>query len=95
MNSETRWIHVSFSWPTGGEAAKFEEVFNKAKDWIKYSRNCWLLHTKLDINVWRDRVRAIPGMNDQNIFVVEVEDPIDGVTGYLPEWMWKKLQKDE
>jgi hypothetical protein len=85
-----RWILVTFSWPVGADSAQFEAVFNKAKDWAKYSRNCWLLYTALEVDVWRDRTRKLPGMDKQNILVLEI-DP-DDISGYLPEWMWTKLQ---
>lgn len=88
--TKKRWIHVSFSWPTGGEQKQFEEVFNKAADWIRYSRNCWLVYTGLDIEKWAERVRDIPGMGDQNIFVVDNVN-VAGSSGFLSEWMWNKL----
>jgi hypothetical protein len=91
--AQKRWIHVSFSWPTGGDEKQFEAVFNKAKDWLKYSRNCWLLYTALRVDTWSERVRAIPGMDKQNIFVHEI-DPLQA-NGYLPDWMWEKLYSDD
>ena len=91
--AEKRWIHVSFSWPAGGDEEQFKAVFNKAKDWLKYSRNCWLLYTGISTDTWSDRVRAVPGMENQNIFVYEI-DPLE-VDGYLSDWMWKKLYSEE
>jgi|ERR1700733_13979375 hypothetical protein len=91
MSSATkRWIHVSFSWPSGANPEQVESLFNKATDWVKYSRNCWLLYTGLDLEVWAKRVRALPGMEKQNVFVMEVDDP-HTAEGFLPDWIWDKL----
>jgi hypothetical protein len=94
MSSQSaRWVHISFSWPTGGTTDQFEAVFKKSKDWLRYSRNCWLIYTALDEQVWRDRIRAVPGMDEQNIFLYEV-DPTRA-EGFLSEWIWKKLHSKE
>src|SRR5262249_51779192 len=89
FSKQFRWIHVSFSPPSEMNTDPFEKVFNKAKDWFRYSNNCWFVYTALDSEVWRDRVRKLPGMGDQDIFLYEV-DPVLG-DGYLTEWMWTKL----
>jgi hypothetical protein len=95
MSQDTRrWVHISFSWPTGADPKQFEKVFDKAKDWVKYSRNCWLVYTGLSLDLWSKRISELPGMNNQNIFVLEVNDPRDA-TGLLQEWMWEKLYEYE
>jgi hypothetical protein len=85
-----RWIHVSFAWPAGGEAETFEAVFDKAVDWFKYSRNCYFIYTGKDIDDWRERVSNIRGMQGKNVVVLEID--VEGLSGYLPEWMWKRLR---
>jgi hypothetical protein len=93
--TDKRWIHVSFSWPIGTNATteRFEAVFKTAKYWMRYSRNCWLIYSGVDLEVWRDRIRKIAGMEKQSIFLVEFE--AGDAAGYLPEWMWDKLHEYE
>ena len=86
-----RWIHISFEWPSGGESERFEAVFNKAADWMKYSRNCYFFYTGRDIDEWRERLFNIPGMKNKNILVLEIDK--ENMSGYLPAWMWKRLGK--
>jgi hypothetical protein len=73
------------------QISQIEDVFNKAAYWMRYATNCWVLYTTLDLGTWRDRVRAIPGMEKESVFVIEF-DP-DEASGWLPEWMWKEFNK--
>jgi hypothetical protein len=93
--TDKRWIHVSFSWPIGVGAStdSFEAVFSKAKYWMRYSRNCWMIYSGADLEVWRDRIRKINGMEKQSVFLLEFH--ADEAAGYLPEWMWEKLHDYE
>lgn len=91
--AEKRWVHISFSWPGETNTERFEAVFSKAKYWMRYSRNCWMIYTGVDLDTWRDRVRNIPGMEKQNIFLLEFD--AEDVSGYLSEWIWEKLHEYE
>jgi hypothetical protein len=86
-----RWVHVSFTLPDDVRVSQIEETFNKAAYWMRYSKNCWLLYTRLDLDTWRDRVLAVPGMGNESVFVIEF-DLDKQATGWLPEWMWKEFR---
>lgn len=88
---EKRWIHVGFSWPDNGSEIRFQAVFDKATDWIKYSKNGYFLYTALDLDTWSDRIKEIPGMAEESIFISEF-DPIES-SGLLPQWIWDRLYK--
>ncbi len=90
--SGKRFLHVGFSVPATVDANTLKRVFDKAAYWMKYTKNCWILYTGLETDTWRDRIRAIPGMEGANIFLCEF-DPREA-SGYLPEWMWDDLYKD-
>jgi len=72
-----------------------EAVLNKAKDWIRYAPNCWIIYTGRDAKTWSDRLRKIPGMEGStNFLICEVLlVPSDKRAGWLTDSMWEWINK--
>ncbi len=68
-----------------------EESLNKARDWLKYAPNCWLLYTSNTEKIWADRMRLIVG-EKASIFVVEIN--IRSKFGYMPKFVWEWIEKN-
>lgn len=87
-----RFVHVGFNFEdTTPPIKQLEATFDKAKDWIRYGNQCWILYTALDLDEWRDRIRRTKGLKDTVSFLV-VE--FDYHSGYMSDFEWKWLQKD-
>jgi hypothetical protein len=92
MMSEAKYILVTFNFyerPVPNERLK--ELFSKARDWVRYAPNCYILYTTTDIGEWATRIRKRVDERD-SIYLVEF-DP-DVATGYLPERVWTWLGKE-
>jgi hypothetical protein len=87
-----RFLHVGFNFEgTIPPINEMEKTFNLASDWIRYNLTGWVLYTGASMEVWRDRIHNIEGM-DKNISFLIVE--FDQFSGYQEEWVWEWLQKD-
>jgi len=92
---EARFIHVGFgiSGPLPEEALK--KVFNSALDWMKYDDHAWILYTNTDIDTWRDRIRATPGIKEADSFFLCVFHVTPkSYSGYMQQFAWDWLIKD-
>jgi hypothetical protein len=88
---KARFVHVGFG--TSGEIpiARLEKLFSTSVDWFRYGSHCWILYTRTELDTWRDRIRAVPGLKD-SFLLVEIN--VDERSGYLPKSAWDWLQKD-
>jgi hypothetical protein len=88
---KARFVHVGFN--TSGEIpiARLEKLFSTSVDWIRYGSHCWILYTRVELDTWRDRIRATPGVKD-GFLLLEVD--VTARSGYLPKSAWDWLQKD-
>jgi len=66
-------------------------VLDKAKDWVRYSPNSYILYTTTSVQTWYTRLRRILD-EKENIFVVELN--IENRQGWLPKSVWEWLRKD-
>ena len=67
-------------------------MFDKAADWIRYDAQGWVLYTSIDLDVWRDRVRKVPGVNEDTSFFLVVFNR-DETSGYMTQSFWDWLSK--
>jgi hypothetical protein len=85
-----RFVHIGFNFEGGDPPVlEMEKTFNKAGDWIRYDAHCWILYTALDLNVWRDRIRKIPGMEEASFMLVE----FDKSAGWMEKWIWEWIEE--
>jgi hypothetical protein len=80
--------------PPGGpsQQEEIEEKLNKAKDWLRYAPNCWLLYTSISASEWGERLRSLPTMEGCRLLVCEVNLKNKG--GWLPKSVWDWMNKD-
>ena len=85
-------MHVAFVW--SGNDPKINElkpIFDKAKDWMRYAPNCWIVRTDLSPQVWYSRLK--PYIKEpESVFICELN--ITNRQGRLPKWMWDWIKKD-
>lgn len=89
-----RFVHVGFNFTKSSPpVSELEQLFNKAKDWMRYSECCWILYTHLRLETWRDRIRRCKGIADSDSFFLCVVHPNE-YTGYLQEDTWEWIHKE-
>jgi hypothetical protein len=85
-------LGVRFEGSKAPDTDAIESVLNKAKDWYRYTSNCWIIYTKLDASTWTDRLKKIPGMeNHAQFFVSELN--LDNRSGWASQDLWDWLDK--
>jgi hypothetical protein len=91
---KARFVHVGFN--VHGPAvpvAELKKVFSTALDWLRYDPHCWILYTTTDLDIWRDRIRNVPGIKPSDgFFLCEIN--INVRSGYLGKFAWDWLRKD-
>jgi hypothetical protein len=78
--------------PTGKDV---QGVLDKAKDWMQYAPNCWLIYTGREARFWYSKLQALPGMKDDASFLIS-EIPLGDKSkraGWLPESVWDWINK--
>jgi hypothetical protein len=92
------FLHLGVRFEDSGapNRSAIEEVLNKAKDWFRYTPNCWIIYTAKDADTWHRRIRDIPGMKDHTSFLIceILLSQKDKRAGWLPESVWEWINKD-
>jgi hypothetical protein len=88
--AQRRFLHVAFKFYAQPKAAELEPVFNKARDWVRYAPNCWILWTSLSAKTWYERVKSSLDDGD-NVLICQVM--FDDRGGFLPKWIWKWIDE--
>ncbi len=84
------FLHVGFNWSGPSKLDELEPVFNKAKDWLRYAPNCWILWTGLTPQVWYTRLKPFVGKDDR-LFICKLDTTVR--QGWLEPWIWDWLKK--
>lgn len=69
-----------------------QNVLNRAKDWIRYAPNCWILYTSSDASTWYKRLSKISGIKKHTFFICELN--ITNRGGWLPKGVWDWIKQD-
>jgi len=80
-----QYLHIGFCWSAPPDLKALEEKFNKSIDWVRYSKECWIVWTSSDPNTWYNRLKPLLKEND-DIFIVKID--INVRQGWLPTWIW-------
>jgi hypothetical protein len=96
MATESRVLHLGIHFKTKAPTAEMieevEVVLNKAKDWLRYAPNCWLIYTERDPKTWNARLKKIPWMAEQSYLLCAVDPKIRA--GWLPRSVWDWIGRD-
>lgn len=88
-----KYLHLGFTFRGGRSAPtqRIQEVLNKARDWVRYAPNCYILYTTADVQTWYGRLRDVIHERD-HILVVELN--IENRQGWLPKSIWDWIRRD-
>jgi hypothetical protein len=87
------FLHISFSFRSVAKVQELEPAFNKAKDWIRYAPNCWLVYTTSTTARWLARLK--PYLADNDVVMIIKIPPTDldeNIDGWLPKWVWHWIE---
>lgn len=87
-----KFYHISFQFDSGNHlTAELDPIFNKAKDWIRYAPNCWIIYTSQDPDKWYNSIKKAIDKED-NFMMLEVNPSTK--TGWMPLDVWEWFDKD-
>ena len=96
MGKESQFLHLGINFktksPTAEVIEEVEAVLNKAKDWLRYAPNCWLIYTSVGPKTWHERLKQIPWMAEQSYLICSV-DPTKK-SGWLARTVWDWINQD-
>jgi hypothetical protein len=86
-----KFLHISFAWNFLTKEQELEQlVFPTAKDWMRYSPNCWIVYTYVDANDWYARIK--PHVAERDHFLI-CELNIQNRQGWMDKWVWEWFNK--
>lgn len=94
MSVPARFIHIGFNFyaPALGRTAALEKTFNLALDWIRYEEHCWILYSNTELDTWRDRIRKLPSISENDSFFL-TEFSQGEYSGYQHKAVWDFMGK--
>jgi hypothetical protein len=88
-------LAVSFTNASGApENTEIEAVLNKAKDWIRYLPNCWLIYTSRSPESWFKDLEGVPKMDKHSFFICEINPKNRAGRMYPGVWQWADKSRD-
>jgi hypothetical protein len=57
-----RYIQITFLFKGVHPVEALEKTFSNALDWIRIADHLWILYSNTDLDTWRDRIKATPGI---------------------------------
>jgi hypothetical protein len=94
MNKVAQFLHLGIS--VEGtfklDTDAIEAVLNKAKDWYRYTPNCWIIYTAKDADTWSERIRKLPSFETHATFFI-AELNLDNRSGWASQDLWDWLGK--
>ena len=91
MSDKSQFLHISFDLKGTVKHADLEKKFDLAIDWLMYAPNCWIVWTTSSPKKWYERLISVPGMDERNIFISEVN--METSYGQFLQWMWDWTKK--
>jgi hypothetical protein len=90
-------LGVIFEDSEAPKSKDIEKVLNRAKDWLRYAPNCWLIYSAKGAKVWGKRIREIDGMEEHARFLI-CEMPVDMKDkrdGWLSKSVWDWIKRNQ
>jgi hypothetical protein len=95
-SSETpprRYLHFGFQFSGPLDTSVIEKQLDRAKDWIRYAPNCWVVYTRVSPARWRRRLLAVHEIRPHSFFICEI-DPEDS-DGFIRKSFWQWIEKEK
>ena len=87
-------LHIGFGQPddaTEPDVQTLEEVFNKARSWLRYTPSCWILYTELSADEWCTRLEQILEPDKRHLFITRID--IQDCQGWITSAGWDWIKK--
>jgi hypothetical protein len=85
-----RFLHVSFNFPRQSKVEELEPIFDKARDWVRYAPNCWIIWTSVSPRQWLGRLRPVL-RSGEHVLICRVD--LQERAGWLPGWVWEWIDR--
>ena len=96
MAKKYHFLHLGINFKAGGESPErleeVEQVLNGARDWFRYTPNCWLIYTSMEPTTWHERLRKINWMPSQSYLICAVD--LKRKSGWLPPTAWEWINRE-
>ena len=70
-----------------------EAVLNRAKDWYRYTPDCWLIFTSKNAEDWYERLEKIPGIKTHaSFFICELN--LKNRAGWVKREVWDWIARN-
>lgn len=94
-----KFIHISFHFTDVKTEANSQPQIDKAikdnaHDWLRYSRNCWIVWTRETPEQWYRRMAAIPTLSNVSMLMAYIDLSKTGRSGQFQKWIWEWMDKD-
>lgn len=93
MADNFQFLHIGFDLKTAtNEQIKaLQNTFNEATDWIRYTGNSWVLYTSQTPQVWTNKIRSTPGVENASFIIVPIS--ASEKWGIHQKWVWEWFEK--
>jgi|ERR1035441_5556863 hypothetical protein len=94
--ADFRVLHLGINYKsdplTQAQRKEIEGILDKARDWLRYTPNCWLIYTALSPSIWHKRLKErLPWITAQSYLIVAVD--INERSGWLAEEVWDWMRE--
>jgi hypothetical protein len=85
-----KYYHITLMPNPGTTSDQIEVKMNKALDWYRYSNNCYIVYSTVDIRIWMNRLKEFTGPQG-TLFIIELN--IKNRNGWMPKDFWDWLKQ--
>jgi|GEM_PF-2495903 hypothetical protein len=91
-----KFLHLAVYFEDPGAPTKeaIQTILDGAKDWIRYSPNCWLIYTSKSAQEWHDKLFSLPGMKNNTSYFICAIDQNDR-SGWIRKSVWDWINKHQ
>jgi len=86
-----RFLHVGFQFEGAPKITEMKQVFERAKDWMRYAPNCWIIWTNESPETWFQRLKPQMGKGD-TVLICAIN--LTERRGWLSKELWDWIQKE-
>jgi hypothetical protein len=90
--ADRRFVNVVFEFKGEPDYPKIQQTLDKARDWVRYAPNCWLLWTTTSAKRWYDRLKDHLD-EGEHLFICEVNVSERG--GFMPRSFWEFIRSHQ